>query len=189
MDIMRRHFNEERTVFVLLDELAALGGDDGGYILVVPERRLAAGLFTETRDAVDKRARLAALHAIIELDRVGRIKIHNAMILDPNARGSVGGGRDDPGVIETDFQRSGIDLAVVVGGFLAQTEVPLADDARGVTGAFQQRRHGGPARFDEQAILATSDACAPLAEGIFTGKKGVARRRASCRGRMAVGKS
>ena len=115
MDVVRGHFKEERLVLVLLDEGTTLRGDDRGDVLVVPQRGLAADLLADARNALDERVAVAALDAVIELDRIGRIEIRDAMILHPHAWNTVAGGGDDPGIIKADFQRAGFDLAVVIG--------------------------------------------------------------------------
>ncbi len=91
-------------------------------------------------------------------------------------------------VVETDFQRTGLDFAVVVGRRLgSEAQVPLADHAGGIAGLLEQRRHRDAPRFDDQRRDARQDARALLAPGVLAGHKGVARRRADRRRRVRVG--
>ena len=95
---------------------------------------------------------IAAFDAVVELDRVGRVEIDDAVVFDPDTRDAVAGGGDDPRVVEPDLQRAGFDVVVVIGGRGAEAEMPFADDAGGVAGAFQQRGDGRAVGVDEQAF-------------------------------------
>ena len=114
MDVMRGEIQEERFRFIILNELDALFGQHVGDQVVFPKRGFASELLADAWDAADEGAGFAALDAVIELDRIGGIKVHDPMILHPDAGGAVARGRDDPRVVEAYFQRAGFDFRIIV---------------------------------------------------------------------------
>ena len=77
---------------------------------------------------------------VADLDGIVGIEADDAVVLDVDARHAVARGRDDEAVVEADFERAGLDLAVPIGLAVAEAEVPFADDAGGVAGLLQDRR-------------------------------------------------
>src|SRR5437667_3388246 len=121
---------------------------------------------------------VAHLAAVGYLDGIGRIQSSHAMVLYEHARDTVAGCRHDEGVVETDFQRTRSDFPVPIQMAIAQTEVPLAHAAGGVTRSFQQRGNRLASGSDDQFGVAWQNSSPFAAPGVFAGEQGITRRRA-----------
>ena len=124
---------------------------------------------------------------VADPDRIARIEADDAADSRRRRRHAVAGGGHDEGLVEADLERAGLDLAVPVGAAVAEAEVPLADDARGVAGLLQQRRQR---ERPGSMISAASPGRMPvpfLPPGVLAGQQRVARRRAGRGRRVAVG--
>ena len=68
--VVRREEQEERLAAMLLDERGRLAGEDVRHVLVLPERRLAAGHVADPADAVDDRLVVPVARMDLEQIRV-----------------------------------------------------------------------------------------------------------------------
>ena len=145
MDVMGAEVEEKRFLLVPLKKGDRLLRQGVGNFVVLPEGGLAAGLLADAGKAHDKRARRSPLHQVIQGNRVRGIEIDHATVLHPDAGGAIARGGEQPGIVEPDLQRAGLDLAIVIGGRLrSQPQVPLADHAGGVN-----RLDPPPSRSDQ----------------------------------------
>ena len=109
------------------------------------------------------------------------------MVFDVDARHAIAGGRDDESVVEADFERAGLDVAVPIDLAVAQAEVPLADDTRRVAGLLEHRRERGSPGRDDQGGVPRQDPRPFLAPGVLAREQGIPRRRARGRSGVTVG--
>ena len=127
---------------------------------------------------------------VADNDRVGRIEIGDFVIFNPHARHAVHGGRNDVGIIETDFERAGFDLAIEIELRLAvaQTKMPFADHSGVVSIFAQQRWQSESTWLDAKRSVAIEDGIdfRLLPPSVFTGEHRVAGRGASGRRRVAL---
>ena len=201
VDVVGREHQEPRlALFVVAfagrgggEELEGLAGEDVGHVLVHPASSLAAGHPADPRDAVDDRAvvplgpvlsegvasllparrRIDAL-AVADLDRVVGIEPDDVAVLEVHARHAVSRGRHQEVVVEAEVGRVRTDLRVPVVAALTETEVPLADDARGVATRPQEVGHGDRLRIDHESRVPRRDSGALLAEGVLAREERVA---------------
>ena len=126
MRLEKADTQKEGFVLVALDVFHRFGDNGAGKFLVFEPRRVTAFHIADAADTIDDRAGvllvrtlykqvwslqaswlLADVVDVADDDRVGRIKVWDFVIFNPHARHAVHGGRDDVGIIETDFQRAG----------------------------------------------------------------------------------
>ena len=135
----------------------------------VEEERLRAILLAfepshGARREVAHRLRVVAFGGVeAELAGCGRkflrAQTEDAVIFHKHARDVVVILRDGELVVESEFERAGLEfLGVVHPRIVAVTEMPCADQSRGVAVALQERRDGRAGRLDKEGskVLATS---------------------------------
>ena len=209
MDVVRCEIEEERVIFVFLNEAVGFAGKRIGNRFVVPACRFAAAHKANAADTVHDRAVVALreLHfkhfrmlfarglvadsilAIADFDWVVWIEANDPMVFYVNARHAIAGRRHDETVIEADFQGSRPNLAIPIDFFLSQAKMPLADGCAGISGGMQHGRQCRPARFDDQCGIAGQNARPLLSPRILAGQQPVAARCAGGGGRMRIGES
>ena len=101
------------------------------------------------------------------MDGIGGIQVDDVIAFHPDARDAVPGGRHDPVVVEADFSRAGFDGIVVIGRFATESEMPFANNARGIAGLLKHGRERGARRINEQSIDAAGDPGACFSKGVF----------------------
>ena len=156
VEVVRREKEEERIVLVGLDPLVRLVNPLIGQVFIAESCRVAAGVKSDPADAVvnggivavtpihlqrtamgDAGGMIGAGFFASHPERVIRIEIFHAPILDVNLRHTVVGGGEQVTVVEADVTRAGFEFAVPVRpAWSAQAKVPLADDGGGVAGFF-----------------------------------------------------
>src|SRR6266853_6614303 len=83
---------------------------------------------------------IADFFLVTHANRIARIKVHDAMILDIHARHAIAGRGHEEGVVKPDLERSRFDFAVPIRpAFTTETEVPFPDCAGSVSGLLEQR--------------------------------------------------
>ena len=200
VDIVGREIEKERAGAILFQKRNGLAGDRVRHILIHPARGLAAGHIADPADAVDDGhvVAVAGVHleeigigraggfagervVVIHADRVFRVQVDDAAVLHEDARHAVAGGRENEGVVETDVERTGRDLAIPIEVAGAQAEMPLADHAGAVAGLFQ---HGGErvaAGLDDQRRVARAGRRCP--DGARRTRRSAANSATACRWR------
>ena len=118
---------------------------------------------------------------LADVQRVARVQVHDAVVLEEHGRHPVAGCREQEAVIKADLQRPWLDVLVPVDTAVAKAEVPFADDSRRVTGALEHRRDRRLAGPDDGRCVAREN-CRLAAEAVLAGQQRVARGRAG-RGR------
>src|SRR5687767_10905536 len=111
------------------------------------------------------------------------------MIFNVDARHAISGGRNEEAGVETDFERTGLDVAVPVEVFGAEPEVPFANRGGDIAGGLEDRWNRDGARRDEQARVAGKNLGVGATPGMHSRKEGEARRSARGGGGVGVGKS
>ena len=154
---------------------------DGGVVAVRPihlERfavRLAGGMVTGGFFVTDP-------------ERIFRVEIQHAVVLHVDLRDAVVRGGQEEIVIEAELARTGRDDAVPIGAFAfgTETEVPFADDRGFVAGGFGDVGDRKCVRRDDEVAVGRGHAGAFAPEGIATGEKRVACRRAGGSGAVTA---
>ncbi len=111
-------------------------------------------------------------------ERVGGVEVENAVVFNVDLGHAVVGGGEDEGLVEADFEGAGLELAIPIGLFVAEAEVPFADDSGAVSGGLEERWEGGGAGADDGGTIGRGDAGALLAEGVGAGEEGETSGRA-----------
>ncbi len=209
MDVVRGEEQKERFTLVLLDELDRLLNPLVGKVFIAEARGMPAGVEADAADAVvdrrvvavrpvhlqrvamrDSGGMIGARLLVPDPQRIGRIEIRNAVIVDIDLRHAVVGGRQQKASVETDFERPRLQVAIPIGPILAtQSEVPLADDCGGVTGSLKKRRDGFGSRLDDGRRVGRRDAGAFSAKRIGSRQQRISRRRAGGSRAVAAGES
>jgi hypothetical protein len=112
--------------------------------------------------------------AVIHADGIVGVQVDHAAILHENAGHAVAGGGKNEGVVETDIERTGGNLAIPVEVAGAQAQMPLAHNASPVAGLFQ---HGGErvaAGLDDQRRVARQHTRALVAPRVLSGEQRIA---------------
>ena len=129
----------------------------------------------------------ADLLLVVDADRVRRIEVEDAAILDEHGRHAIERRGDEERAVEPDLGRPRRDGAVPVDIAVAEPQVPLADEAGGIARTLQHRGQGVAAGADQRGRVARQDFRSRCAPGVIAGQKGVARRGAGGRGGMRPG--
>ena len=218
MNVVRAEIKEEWAVALALDEFDGPMRQHVGHVGVDPPRSLAARHESDAADAADDRivvtvagpngqqfgivlaGRLVAnSRAVADEDRIIGVVTDNAPIFDIHARRTIARGWNAEEAGEADFQRAGLDLAVVIGlarhcavrpAFAAEAEMPFAD-GRGLVA------RGGEARPQRGAAIGNTQRRQPVQNAgrrlvppsVLAGQQRVARGRANRRGGMSIGEA
>ena len=191
MVLMRSVVEEEWLGLVGRDERAGLVGEHIAHGLVVPKSRLAALHPADATDAVHQGHVMAVRPIHLQLGALGRrrevgvarkrllvadfnwilrVEPYHGTILDEDGRHAVTRGGHDVRIRKADLVRTRADRLIPIDGLTAQTEVPLADDARGVTQFSETCRHGGTTRLNDHVSVTGQDARPLTAPSILAGQ-------------------
>ena len=213
MHIVRPEIEEERTVFVLLDEAHGVHRDAVGNILVFPQRRLSAFHVAYTRNTVHNALVVTVIRAglqfrqqlgiffsgrlalevlrIADGDRIVGIEVDGTLILHVDTRHTVARSRHDVRVVEPYLGRSGSYALVPVlfAVFGAHPQMPFAYGSGSVSGLTEYFGQRQPVGTDDQCGIARGNPRAFSAPRVFSGKETVARRSAGGGSRVRIGES
>ena len=207
VDVLGAHVEEEGAGLVVDDEVLGLGGDDVGYLFIVPEGGFSAGHPADAGDAVDDGVvvSLAGLEGdefgvfesggpvayfvvVADGDGVVGVEACHAAVFDEDAGHAVDGGGDDVFVVEADVLGVRADECVEVSAaFGAESEVPLADGGGGVAFCVEHVGQGDAGGVDDQFRVAGGDAGVLLPPGVHSGEEAEARGGAGGGGGVCVG--
>ena len=213
MHIVRPEIEEERTIFVLLDEAHGVHRDAVGNILVFPQRRLSAFHVADARNAVHNALVVPVIRAglqfrqqlgiffsgrlalevlcIADGDRVVGIEVDGTLVLHVNTRHTVARSRHDVRVIESHLGRSGsYALVPVLFAVLgAHPQMPFTYGSGSVSGLTEYFGQRQPVGTDDQCGIARGNPRTFSPPRIFSGEETVARRSAGGGSRVRIGES
>ena len=115
--------------------------------------------------------------------------MENVVVADEDGRDAVAGGGHEEGGLEADFEGARLDIMVPVEVFLvAESEVPFADEAGGVSSLEEEFGEGRGIGGDGERGVAREDApCHVITERVLPGEEGVARGGADGGRRVGIG--
>src|SRR5690349_2937518 len=105
---------------------------------------------------------------VLDTNGILRVEPRDAMILHENTRHAISRSGDDERLVETDLERTRFDIAVPIEIPIAETDVPLADNAGPVAAITEHRGQRKFAWLDERRRVARQNTRSLLAKGILS---------------------